>query len=1030
MTTPLTSTDRTAVARRAATSTGPRIRDILGLSPLQRGLLFHAEVDDAEQDVYTVQLKIDLAGMLERAALWEAVEALLRRHPHLGAAFRYRRNGDPVQVITDRVVVPRSERDLSTLDGTDRSAALDRLEEEQRSVRFDLRRPPALRFMLVRLAPGEHRLLLTFHHILLDGWSLPLLVDELTACYRVLAEGGRAEDAALPSVPPYRDYLRWLADRDGAAATAEWARALEGADEPTYLVPDGRATGSPVKLQRRLSREVTTALTALARGSGLTLNTVVQGAWGLLIGRLTRREDVVFGAVVSGRPSDLPGAERMVGLFINTVPVRVRLHQGESFAEALPRLQKEQARLLEHQHLGLAQTQRLASGAHFDSLLLFQNYPSQPGEEAPGAGLRVTDVDAHDATHYPVSLMALPGEQLLLDLTYRADAQVPGGAGRLLDRLAGVLEDIARRPGTPIGDLCILTGAERRRQLTEWNSGTRRQAVSPRPVAPVGRPIPGDRAYVLGPHGDLLPAGTKGELYLAGAGLARGYINRPALTAAAFVPDPYGPPGSRMYRTGDLARWRADGQLEYLGRADHQVKIRGYRVELTEIERILLTHGGVTGAVVLAREDVPGRKRLVAYTVARTGEQPSDEDVRRHLADVLPDYMIPSVFVWMDAIPVTTHGKVDREALPAPGAAGAGSSGGRLPVSPREEAVCAAARDVLAVPDVTLDDNLFDLGCDSLTAGRLIGRINSELGLRLSMRQLYESPTVAGLLAGADAARQGDAGGSAAGLEVLLPIRTGGGRTPLFCFHPGSGLSWCYTGLTRHLDSDQPILGVQAAILTDPGSAPNTVETMAEDCLALLQRVQPSGPYRLFGWSFGGVVAHAVACLLQQRGEQVEFLAVVDSFPQADTDEEGSGISEADERRLFAEGLGLSPTALGDGEVTPSEVLEAARAEGNQLANLDEHAVAAVMKASAHHVQLMSRHTPGRYVGDMIAFDAGSGRPLQEGSAVLWKPFVTGAIEQHEVEGVHQEMMSAQALERIAPVIVRWTGGAQSAGTS
>ncbi|WP_314176429.1 condensation domain-containing protein [Streptomyces winkii] len=1013
-----------------ATASRPRIQDILGLSPLQQGLLFHAELDDSGHDVYTVQLKLRLEGPLDKDALWRAAGALLRRHPHLGAAFRHRKTGEPVQILTDRTRIPRTEEDLSGLDGTARATELDRLEEEQRTERFDLSRPPAFRFMLVKLAAQEHRLLLTCHHILVDGWSLPLLVDELTALYRTAAAGGEVpEQAGLPPAVPYRDHLRWLAGRDEAESRAEWRRALDGLDEPTYLVPGGRASGSPVKLQRALSPEATDGLTALARREGLTLNTVVQGAWALLLGRLTRREDVVFGAVVSGRPSDLPGSERMIGLFINTVPVRVRLRQDEPFAEALPRLQREQARLLEHQYLGLAETQRLAPGSHFDTLLVFQNYPAGPDEDAPGSGLRVTGVDAHDATHYPVSLMAVPGERLLLDLTFRDAADVPGGAARLLDRVAEVLEQAARRPGTAVGDFDILSEGERRALLGEWIGGGPRHAVPPRPAAPIGRPIPGDRAYVLGLHGDLLPPEVKGELYLAGAGLARGYINRPALTASSFVPDPYGEPGTRMYRTGDLARWRADGQLEYLGRADHQVKIRGYRVELTEIESALIAHSGLSGAAVLAREDTPGHRRLVAYVVARPGERPTDEDVRRHLGASLPDYMVPSTFVWLDAVPVTTHGKVDRDALPAPGASGAGGSG-RRPVTGREKAVCAAVGEVLAVDDVTLDDNLFDLGCDSLTAGRLVGRVNAELGLGLTVRRLYESPTVSGILTGRDASVPGARGADAAGLDMLLPVRREGSRPPLFCFHPGSGLSWCYTGLTRHLGPDQPILGVQAAILTDPDSAPDSVEAMAGGYLALMRRVQPTGPYRLFGWSFGGVVAHAVACLLEREAgqtgeeatERVEFLALLDSFPQAATDEPGGAMTAADERRLFAEGLGLSPESLGDGELTPSRVLKAARDEENQLAGLDEHAVAALMKASAHHVQLMSTHTPGRYEGDVVAFDAGSGRPLPESSAVLWRPFVGGAIEQHVVDGVHEEMMSARALERIAPVIARGLG--------
>ncbi|MFJ4949528.1 condensation domain-containing protein [Streptomyces sp. NPDC088760] len=1026
MTTPETTPTTTphgAAAPVAAPAGGPRIDDVLGLSPLQQGLLFHAEFDEADQDAYAIQLVLRLDGPLDTAALWRAADALLQRHSSLRAAFRHRRTGEPIQVIPSRVRVPRTEHDLSGLPAGDRDAALARLADRQRTARFDLRRPPAVRFALARLGDHTHRLLLTCHHILLDGWSLPLLVDDLMTLYGTAVLGGRLpEDAGLPAAVPYRDYLKWLRSRDDAAARAHWRQALAGVDGPTHLVPGGRATGPAHKLRRALTAETSAALTRLAQGHGLTLNTVVQGAWGLLLGRLTRRDDVVFGTVVSGRPPELPGAERMVGLFINTVPVRVRMRHDEPVARVLGRLRDAQTRLLDHQHLGLAEIQRIAeAGDLFDTLLVFQNYPGGPQEDAPVCGLRVTTVDAYDATHYPVSLMAVPGDELLLDLTYRSGAAVPGGAERLLARLALVLEQMARRPDMPVGDVDVLVDEERRELLDRWNNSPReREAVLPGAVTPIGRPVPGDRAYVLGPAGELLPPQVMGELYLAGAGLARGYLNRPAMTASAFRPDPYGEPGTRMYRTGDLARWRADGQLEYLGRADHQVKIRGYRIELAEIEGALAAHPSVTGAAVLAREDTPGRRRLVAYVVARAAEKPGHEEMRRHLAALLPDYMVPQVFVWLDALPVTVHGKVDRKALPAPDAAL--PRAGRPPRTTREKALCAAVGDILGLADVRLDDNLFDLGCDSLTAARIVGRVNGEPGLRLTIRQLYEAPTVAGMLAGAVAptVEDGTRGSSTAGLDTLLPMRREGGATPLFCFHPGSGLSWCYTGLARLLGPDQPLYGVQAAVLTDPGAAPGSVAAMAEHYLGLLRRVQGTGPYRLLGWSFGGVVAHAVACLLQERGEQVELLALLDSFPRAADD---AAPTPAEEHLLFAEGLGLDPALLPEGGTTPGHVLHAARTAGSPLAELDEEAVAALMKASAHHVRLMHRHIPGVYEGDALAFDAGRGRPVAAGSTELWQPYVTGVIEQHAVDAVHEQLTSPPALACIASVLTdKWAG--------
>nr|BFE81282.1 hypothetical protein GCM10020093_038830 [Planobispora longispora] len=267
---------------------------------------------------------------------------------------------------------------------------------EERARRFDLARPPLLRFVLVRLAPDAHRLILTNHHILLDGWSTPLLAAELLTLY--------AEGEAAPA-PPYENYLAWLDRQDRTAAREAWDRALDGLDEPTLLAPHAPAEPTaPARVTAELDAALTTALGTLARDCSTTLNTVVQAAFGLLLAQLTGRDDVVFGATVSGRPAELPGAERMVGLLINTVPVRVRLQPGEPVGDLLRRLRDEQAELLPHHHLGLTEIRR---GGLFDTLLVMENYPVDP-RTAIG-DLRLTAADVADATHYPVTLLMIPG---------------------------------------------------------------------------------------------------------------------------------------------------------------------------------------------------------------------------------------------------------------------------------------------------------------------------------------------------------------------------------------------------------------------------------------------------------------------------------------------------------------------------------------------------------------------------------------------------------------------------------------------
>ncbi|MFI6896629.1 amino acid adenylation domain-containing protein [Streptomyces sp. NPDC050256] len=518
---------------------------------------------------------------------------------------------------------------------------------------------------------------------------------------------------------------------------------------------------------------------------------------------------------------------------------------------------------------------------------------------------------------------------------------------------------------------------------------------------PIGQPVWNTRMYVLDAALRPCPPGVPGELYLAGRQLADGYLNRPDLTAGRFVADPFAGRSRRMYRTGDLARWTEQGEVEYLGRTDHQVKLRGQRIELGEIEAALAARPQVDGACALVREDRPGDQRLVGYVTG--GADPAE--VRAALARELPEHMVPSAVVALDAFPLSPNGKLDRRALPAPVFTG---GGGVRVMSAREEALALLFAEVLGAAAVGPDDAFFDLGGTSLLAVRLVARVREEFGAELTIGSLFEASTPAAL-----AARIEGAGPAAEdALDVVLRLRGGSTRAPLFAIHPAGGIAWCYAGLAARLGPDQPVYGIQARGLVRDEPLPRTLEEEAGDYVRRIQEVQAYGPYRLLGWSVGGVLAHTVAVLLQECGEEVELLALLDAFP-AEQWRERPAPEEGDALTAVLRMAGFERT----GERTREDVLATLRRVGSPLAGLEDRTLSKIVDIVPNHARMMREHVHRGYEGDLLFFTAAAPRAEDWLTREAWRSHVSGAVVNHDLDCTHPQLMQERFLDTIGEAL-------------
>ncbi|MEV0414696.1 amino acid adenylation domain-containing protein [Streptomyces sp. NPDC050448] len=1012
-----------------------RLVQVWPQAPGQSGIQFQAALADGTFDVYHMQFLLHLTGHVDPERMRAAGQALLERYPNLRSAFVAGADGDPVQIVAENVAIPWKHTDLTGLGEAEQDAAVDKALAADRADQLDPTRPPLFRLALLTCGPQKAKLIITAHHTLFDGWSSPLVIKDLIRLYAGTEE--------LAPVRSYGDYLGWLSKQDRDASAARWKEELDGFDQPTLLAADLPEKGEASRLGRvevPLSIDTGRELARRAAELGVTLNTLLQGAWAVLLSKLTGQRDVVFGAAVNGRPADLVGSDEMVGLFINTLPTRVRTAPDQSVGEVITDLQDRQISLLDHHYYGLADIQRgVGLPSLFDTIVVFENYPiDREGmvEANDSAGVTIDAIRPFAGSHYPLTLNS-SDPYLRLSLDYQTNLYDHDAAEEIAARLVRVLEQVLEDPKTPVGALEVLSEQERdwlvrgindtahpvaadtlpgafeaqvertpdgvaligdqetltyaefnRRAnrlahwLVEQGAGPERMiAVKiPRSVdlmvaiyavvkagaayVPIDTELPEDRvrlvldganpllvldadlpdvcgypetnperalspdhaAYVIFTSGstgrpkgvqvahrailnrlkwglshfdvgvedrvllsttasfdvsvpeifaplqagaavviarpdgrrdpayladliqrervtgadfvpslleafvneplakectslrwievageafppalankvaDLLPdlgvhnlygpteaavevtayqhvpgadrvpigapvwntqvyvldealrpvaPGVCGELYLAGTGLARGYLGQTGLTSNRFVACPFGEPGTRMYRTGDVVRWNQDGQVEYIGRSDFQVKVRGFRIELGEIEQALTAHPDVDSAVVVVREDRADDQRLVAYVVPANGKTAAagldltalTDQVREHL----PEYMVPSAIVPLAQFPTTPSGKLDRKALPAPDYTEAAA--GRAPRNHHEEVLCRLFAELLGLEEVGIDADFFDHGGHSLLATRLVGRIRNELKVDVKVTNVFRSPTVAQLAA-------------------------------------------------------------------------------------------------------------------------------------------------------------------------------------------------------------------------------------------------------------------------------------------
>lgn len=524
-----------------------------------------------------------------------------------------------------------------------------------------------------------------------------------------------------------------------------------------------------------------------------------------------------------------------------------------------------------------------------------------------------------------------------------------------------------------------------------------------RHTVPIGQPIANTQIYLLDKQLYPTPVGIPGELHIGGVGLARNYWQRSALTAAQFIPNPFGPPGTRLYKTGDLARYLPDGSIEYLGRVDHQVKIRGFRIEPGEIEARLNQHPQIVTSLVLVHKESPGNEHLMAYLVTTQTPPPTITELRHFLQIKLPDYMIPAAFIYLDAFPLLPNGKIDRRALPAPDRSRPDLAAGySAPVTPIEETLADIWSGILGIDHIGIHDNFFELGGNSLLAVRLTARIQKQFDINIPLANLFQGATIESLARILE--RQ----------TVLMPpsslvqIQPHGPKEPFFCVHPAGGNVLCYVDLARHLSAEQPFYGLQAQGITLQENKPlhATIEVLAAHYVAEIQAFQPVGPYLLGGWSMGGTIAFEMAQQLRAQNQEVAFLALFDT-PAIFTHENAGDVDEAELLANIAQQYHMPLSLHMLRQIEPDKLLSyfIEQAKAANILPPDLPQLRHYLDIYKLHNRIVIAYKPQLYDGPVTLFRASEEFSEERDEATLgWQPFTSQPVTIYPVPGNHGTM--------------------------